>query len=869
MNDNSKRVSSLTLKRVIAITVILLTLVLTINMGVVARALAFPFLYVFGLGTYFIFILIYVFAIAFIIRGSWLKIRFKTILILFLGYVGIITLISLIYAGARGYTLILGPTESISRVNFVEYYNNIIASIGGSKGYFYAGFINMFGETFVSGGFIGNFFAAALMGSIGLAGGIVIASVIIAVALGIIFVPKIINKIQHREPHKEKETNVDEIENFDVISTASLNNQDNIETYQDNEVSLNNEAILINNDSPFSPRHIVTNEFSNQTGVFTKKKFLPSEEKVSPVSFTKEETHYEQESIFNPNENEVSNNKNETPNNENVIPNNETTATQTPPITEPTQDNFYHPPVKEEKPIVKEKEKVPETPTPKKRPKIKWIPPSIDLLDETKNDGNNEVNEECSKVRLENINNTFQAYGVKAKAVEYIIGPSVTRFLIQVELGERVLSIEKLLPEIQLALEGVVVTFAQRVPGTTYSAFDVENKKANRVSFKDVVSQLPSYKTNPHDIGFGLDINGKCRYANFVEFPHCLLAGSSGSGKSVYLSSIITTLMMRGSPEETQIIIVDPKVVDSKVYENGPHLMCPIIHTTEEAVVMLKKLYDEMSYRYNVLGEKGVSKLAEYNELAKNEGFDTMPFIFVFIDEYADLVRENKELNPAVSAIAAKGRAAGIHMLLATQRPSTDVMTGVIKTNFTTRIALLAASQSDSVLMIGEKGAESLLGNGDALIMSTLISRTDNVRVQGGFISRPDTMRVMSYLKEHYQTFYDERFLDLSPIKEVSQDEAKVAYQESKAQDDEAKYQSIKSWVMSNEYMSMSKIQVNCGVGFSRAGKTLVRLQKEGIVSTVKEASNLGYKVLKTDAFIGANPGEESVPDSGDYVEDL
>ena len=270
----------------------------------------------------------------------------------------------------------------------------------------------------------------------------------------------------------------------------------------------------------------------------------------------------------------------------------------------------------------------------------------------------------------------------------------------------------------------------------------------------------------------------------------------------------------------------------------------------KKAKVMIDKLVKEMNDRYSIFEENLVRSISEYNELAEEEGKDKMPYIVMFIDEYADLIQTYKEVATPVVQIAQKARACGIHMFIATQRPSTDVVSGVIKGNLPTRIALKMANATDSITIVGEGGAEKLLGKGDMLIQAAILG-PELYRMQSCFIQNKEIRHIIGYLKEHYPVDYDPRFLNL--VEEAEQSGKEMvegpAFNGNSSEDDEeAKYKSVKEWVMQQKYMSMSKIQRDCSVGFNRAGRFFKRLQDEGVIATETEG-NKGCPVLLNDDF--------------------
>lgn len=500
-----------------------------------------------------------------------------------------------------------------------------------------------------------------------------------------------------------------------------------------------------------------------------------------------------------------------------------------------------------EKEVTPKEEPLPIIEEPKKKEPINWVPPSTDLLMTYENDDANELNNQVAANRVEAINNILANFRVGAHCTGYKIGPSVTRYNIEYEPNVTMKSVEKLVSDISMRLGGVRTRFTPIVSGESFSGLEAPNAKITTVSFKEVVEALPDAKKHPLSVGFGKNLSGTVIYADFNKFPHILVAGTTGSGKSIFIHSIIASLIMRASPDLLRIVLVDPKMVEMSKYKDMPHLLCPIITEPDKAKVMLTKLVDEMNHRYQIFAENGmVSEIDQYNEWAEENGKELMPFIVVVLDEYADLVDRCKDIGLPVVSIAQKARACGIHLLISTQRPSTNIITGVIKGNLPTHVALRTASYTDSMTIIGEGGAEQLLGKGDMLVESPVVSTEEKVRLQGCFVQNKEILRVVAYLKEHYETNYDPNFLDLVDHSKEAGKQLVASGEVQKEADEaeEMKYQSVKDWVLTQKFVSMSKIQRECMVGFNRAGKFFKRLQMEGIVSTEVDGNTKGCAVI-------------------------
>ena len=531
----------------------------------------------------------------------------------------------------------------------------------------------------------------------------------------------------------------------------------------------------------------------------------------------------------------------------------ETLVRATPTYTDP---EIHHNPVPEalNAPIAPRQEEI-KIEAPKKKVRVNWVPPSSEILMTYPTEEAREKNEAVANERVEAINRILADFKVGAHCTGYKIGPGVTRFNIDYDPNVTVKSVERIIGDISRRLGGLHTRFTPIVPNEPFSGFEVPNVVTTTVGFKEVFDALPDVNKHPLAVAFGKDISGNVVYADFDDFPHLLVAGTTGSGKSIYIHSIIDTLIMRVSPDDLKLVLVDPKKVEMTKYRDMPHLLCPIITEADKCKVLLTKLVTEMNDRYDKFArDPEISNIKQYNAWAKEHDEELMPYIIAVIDEYADLVDNCKELSQPVVSIAQKARACGIHMLISTQRPSTNVITGTIKGNIPTHVALLTSNYTDSMIIIGEAGAETLQGRGDMLVQSPLISRAGVVRLQGCFVQNKEITHIVGYLKEHYQTVYDERFLDLvDHSKEVASNMIMTGQVQKEAGDsEEEKYQSIKEWVMTQKFVSMSKIQRECAVGFNRAGRYFKRLQQEGIVSFEVDGTSKGCAVL-TNSFTDDN----------------
>ena len=853
----------------------LFSVILILNGMYVARAIAFPFAYMFGLGSYVIYILIYSYGLCLFFREKGFKIRpnnyFFGGLFIFIA----ILIISTLIVVANGEPLMLN--------NYVSQYQAVMDNIEGS-GYWKATFVNLFQGNKFGGGFAGYFFVAALSAPLNGKPALAWVVAVLVALLGIflIFLPQFkkiigVNKGAKKtkapkERREERAITTRRVENIDNISSASTLDDANNEPSPIYAPQINKQANFDEREeiNPALENSGNNNAFGMSTNFVPARfgKFMPKtapvvekQEVVEPTPLTPEQAIMEanRESTINE---QMQLNFEEKPQVNMEL------AGRRPEFVEPVQANPIPQPFGQPAPAPAP---VQPAPQPVVKKPIKWIPPSGELLENLEIQDALDENNRVAEERTLLINQTFEDFGVGATVNSFVVGPSVTRYNIEYGSSVSVRSVQQLIQDINVRLNGVDALFSPRVEGQRYSGLEVGNAKITPVPFKEVYEGLPDPKKHPLEVAFGKNIDGVIKTANFADFPHILVAGTTGSGKSVFTHSLICTLIMRNSPENLRLVLIDPKKVEMSKYKDIPHLLCPIINDAEVAKLTMDKLAEEMNRRYDILVNSGCSDIKQYAEArAEDSSLEPMPYIVVFIDEFADLVDTCKEIKAPVVSIAQKARACGIHMLIATQRPSTNVITGVIKGNLPTRVALAVASQVDSVTILGEGGAEKLLGRGDMLAQSPILSRTGRVRLQSCFIQNKEILRIVGYLREHYEPNYDPNFCNLlEAAKQAAAQEVlgSPEFQASLDNSEEEKYQSVKEWVMANEYMSMSRIQRECSVGFNRAGRFFKRLQDEGIVDTETEG-NKGCPVLVHEKFYEGST-ETDVPVSSDQSEIL
>lgn len=473
-----------------------------------------------------------------------------------------------------------------------------------------------------------------------------------------------------------------------------------------------------------------------------------------------------------------------------------------------------------------------------------YLYPSIDLLDDVPEESDTEYNEEVAIRRMGVINQTFVDLGVKAQAVSFQVGPSFTSFDIQLDRGTLVKSVATVINEISIRLGGMPALFTEVVPGKTTSTLEVPNEKISIVSFKEIIKDIdrkPDFQ-NRVILPFGKNILGELELLPLKDIIHMLVAGTTGSGKSVFMHTLIMTILMRSHPDDIKLIIIDPKRVEMIRYEGIPHLLAPIINEYSQAKVALTRLLEEMQKRYDMFQNVGISSIDAYNRYARDNGQQPLPLIATIIDEYADLVEGIPSISDIVERLAAMARASGIHMIIATQRPITRIVSGNIKNNIITKVALQMNAQVDSVTVLGHAGAEKLLGNGDMIVSCPKLSRYGELRLQGAFVSEDDTLRVTRFIKDNSEPSYHPNFLNLVDITSMGPQFPGMAIEEPL----DERYEDIKLFTMRNEYMSSSRIMREFNMGFNRTLRIIKQLQIDGVLAAgpANPQSNKGIPVL-------------------------
>lgn len=426
----------------------------------------------------------------------------------------------------------------------------------------------------------------------------------------------------------------------------------------------------------------------------------------------------------------------------------------------------------------------------------------------------------------EKLEQTLESFGVQAKVVNISYGPTVTRYELQPDQGVKVSKIVNLSDDIALNLAASGIRMEAPIPGKSLIGIEVPNKEVSTVHIKEVIDTIDFMKF-PSKIAFALgkDISGETIIADIARMPHMLISGSTGSGKSVCINTLITSILYKANPNEVKLLMIDPKVVELKVYNGIPHLLIPVVTDPKKAAGALYWAVQEMSERYQLFANANVRDLVGYNKFAEGENLNKLPQIVIIVDELADLMQvAAKDVEDAICRLAQMARAAGIHLILATQRPSVDVITGIIKANIPSRIAFAVSSGVDSRTIIDMNGAEKLVGKGDMLYYP--VGMPKPIRVQGAFISDKEVERVVEFLKASQKAHYDKNILD-----QISRDTKSNGEKETSDDGDyDSLFEEALELVIEKEKASASMIQRRFRVGYNRAARIIDQLYDAGYI---------------------------------------
>lgn len=488
------------------------------------------------------------------------------------------------------------------------------------------------------------------------------------------------------------------------------------------------------------------------------------------------------------------------------------------------------------KPVVETPgEEIKEEPKEKKEFNDNYKLPSLDLLNKPKKVDNSSDNAQVTD-NIKALEQVLKDFGVRAKVVEVHIGPAVSQYELEVASGTRVNKITSITKEIALALAKKDVRIEAPIPGKKTVGIEFANEKSNPVSFYEIMAS-PEIQNSPNRllVPLGKTIMGEIQNCPINKMPHLLIAGTTGSGKSVCVNGILCSILMRAKPTEVKLIMVDPKVVELSVYNGIPHLMCPVVTDPRQASIALQKSVAEMEKRYRMFSQSGTKNIEGYNDYVEknnknpnNLALEKMPYLVIVIDELSDLMMvAAKEVEDSILRITQKARAAGIHLIVATQRPSTEVITGLIKANIPSRISFAVGSGIDSRTILDQTGAEKLLGKGDMLYLP--IGQNSPIRTQGSYITDEEIGRLIKFTSEQQEgDLFDEEFLNL----EKSEKESESAQQDSEEAVDPAAdlYDQVVELVIREQQASASRLQRKFKIGYNKAAGLIDQLEENGII---------------------------------------
>lgn len=473
-----------------------------------------------------------------------------------------------------------------------------------------------------------------------------------------------------------------------------------------------------------------------------------------------------------------------------------------------------------------------------------WEYPPLDLLDDNigQKADRGDVKETAGVIEK-----TLQSFGITAKVVEVNLGPAVTQYALEIALGTKVSKITSLANDLALNTQAPTgqIRIEAPIPGRNLVGIEIPNKTLEVVGLKTMLSSDVMRKNKSKlAVSMGLDVSGNPILADIGRMPHILVAGTTGSGKSVLVNSFITSLLFRASPEEVKLILVDPKKVELTGYNGVPHLMVPVITEVEKILSALKWATNEMDRRYKTFAERGVRNIDSYNELA---GFQALPYIIIVIDELADLMMfAPVEVEDTIARLAQMARATGIHLVVATQRPSVDVITGLIKANIPARIAFNVSSMIDSRVILDTPGAEKLLGRGDMLY--TPPDQAKPSRIQGAFVSEKEVKKLVEFLKEKSPPVqYTEEIIATPYAK-------KGSHPSAGADGRDAQFAEAVRVICEYDKASASLLQRRLSIGYSRAARLLDQLEAEGIVGRAEGSKPRDVLIKDPAQILGESP---------------
>ncbi|WP_294581591.1 DNA translocase FtsK [uncultured Thomasclavelia sp.] len=439
-------------------------------------------------------------------------------------------------------------------------------------------------------------------------------------------------------------------------------------------------------------------------------------------------------------------------------------------------------------------------------------------------------NRDHALTKAKTLTNVLHEFGVNTTISDIFIGPSVTKYELKLETGTRVNKILQLQDDIKLALAAKDIRIEAPIPGKAAVGVEIPNNVATTVSFKEVIKDVPAeYENDKLLVPLGKDVSGKIIYAQLNKMPHLLIAGATGSGKSVCVNTIICSILMRVRPDEVKFILIDPKKVELTNYNGIPHLLAPVVTDPKKAAGVLQEVVSEMERRYDLFAKANVRNIETYNNyvnksnqtLSDDKQLSLLPYHVVILDEVADLMMvASKQVEDCIMRIAQMARAAGIHLIVATQRPSTDIITGVIKANIPSRIAFAVSSGVDSRTILDASGAEKLLGKGDMLYSP--MGASSPIRVQGAFVSDEEVSAIVEYVSKQQEATYDDKYINAKLTTST--------VTSSKEQEEDEEYEMCRSFVISVQKASTSLLQRQFRIGYNKAARIIDQLEADGVI---------------------------------------
>ncbi|MCQ2482491.1 MAG: DNA translocase FtsK [Clostridia bacterium] len=478
--------------------------------------------------------------------------------------------------------------------------------------------------------------------------------------------------------------------------------------------------------------------------------------------------------------------------------------------------------------------------------KLSYKPAPTKLLAPDSDKINSNSDEEL-RAKAQKLVEVFRSFNIEANVVNITHGPSITRFELTIPTGVMVSKVLKYQDDIQYAMAVVSVRIEAPIPGKSAIGIEIPNDKTSAVKLRSLLESKESRNSAPLCVPLGRDIPGKPVMCDLTKMPHLLIAGSTGSGKSVCINTILTSILCKATPDQVRMILIDPKIVELQMYNGIPHLIMPVVTDSKKAAATLQWAVSEMTRRYQLFADSGVRNIQGYNDFARCNGEETLPWILIVIDELADLMAvAAKEVEGHINRLAALARAAGMHMIIATQRPSVDVITGTIKSNIASRIAFAVSSGVDSRTILDSNGAEKLLGKGDMLYNP--LSASKPIRGQGAFVSDEEVEEIVSYLSQSYGANYDDDIIKSIQSSCTEDNSINIPGTGASGSDegDNLLSQAVETVIEVN-YASVSILQRRLGIGYPRAARLIDTMEKKGYIGPYEGSKPRKVLINRTD----------------------